>query len=331
MKPSAITAALPELFAAKRPVFIWGPSGAGKSSIVKQFAADHKLLLSDMRASQLDAIDVRGFPVPDMKSKTMEWLPATFLPKKNSKPGILFLDEMNGAMPSTASALYQLILDRRIGEYELPDNWAIVAAGNEAKDRGVTHAMPAPLNNRFCHIDFEVDADDWQQQAMKDKIHVMVRSFLRLKPAALHVFDSKVNPRCFPTPRSWYFADQIFKGEFTPSTKHELIKGTIGEGAAVEFFGFVRDVAVMPDIDSIMMNPEKAKLPGTPMVMHALVTTLVDDRMTVANYGRLMIYIRRLPQEIQVVFNRAAYSKDSRITTSREYIDWAIQNQDVIR
>lgn len=331
MKPSDVTTALKQLVAIQRPVFIWGPSGAGKSSVVKQFAEDNSLLLSDMRASQLESIDVRGFPMPDAKNKTMEWYPAPDLPRKGSKAGVLFLDEFNGAHPSTASAFYQLILDRRIGQYVLPDNWAVVAAGNNASDRGVTHGMPAPLSNRFCHIDFEVDADDWQLRAMKDKIHAHVRSFLRLKSSNLHVFDSKINPRSFPTPRSWYFADQIYKSDLSPATKHELIKGTIGEGAAVEFFGFVRDIAAMPDIDSVMMNPEHAALPGTPAVMHALVTTLVDDKLTLGNYDRMMKYIGRLPQEIQVVFNRSAYAKEQRITSSSVYVDWCVQNQDVIR
>jgi len=331
MKPSAVKTALRELRSLRRPVFLWGPSGAGKSSVVHQYAAENKLKLVDARASQMDSIDVRGFPIPDTKRKLMEWLPADFLPREGDPDGILFLDEMNGAMPSTASALYQLILDFRIGAYKLPENWTIIAAGNNAGDRGVTHQMPAPLNNRFCHIDFEIDADDWQIQAMKDKLHAHIRAYLRLKSTSLHVFDSKVNPRSFPTPRSWYFTDSIYKQDIPAAIKHELIVGTIGEGAAVEFFGFVRDIQHMPDIDGVVTNPERAPLPGSPAVMHALVTTLVDDRLTVGNYDRLMKYIARLPQEISVVFNRSAYAKDPRIASSTTYIDWCVANQDVIR
>ena len=323
--------------------------GLGKSEFVKQLVADLSkrdgfewgfatCFLATMTPPDLMGYMFKGErdfgngPITVTEPTLPLWMITTQgKPTSHYKRGILFLDEMNGAMPSTASALYQLILDFRIGAYKLPDNWTIIAAGNNAGDRGVTHQMPAPLNNRFCHIDFEIDADDWQIQAMKDKIHAHIRAHLRLKSANLHSFDSKINPRSFPTPRSWYFADQIYKQDVPAAIKHELIVGTIGEPHAVEFFGFVRDIQHMPDIDSVMMNPERAPLPGSPAVMHALVTTLVDDRLTVGNYDRLMKYIARLPQEISVVFNRSAYAKDPRIANSSTYIDWCVANQDVIR
>lgn len=331
MKPSVIKATLPTLLAMHRPVFIWGPSGAGKSSVVHQFCAENKLQLRDVRLSQLDAIDLRGFPVPDMKSKKTHWLPADFLPTKDDPAGVLFLDEMNGAKPAVGSAAYQLILDRRLGAYEFPDHWDIVAAGNNAGDRGVTHQMPAPLNNRFLHIDYEIDQDDWHKQAANDGIHAHIRSYLRLKSQSLHVFDGAKNPRSFPTPRSWYFADQLYKSALAAPVKHELIKGTIGEGTAAEFTGFCRDIAAMPNIDSILMNPAKAKLPGNQAVMHAVVTTLVDDKVEVANFDRIMEYVQRLPVELQVVFVRGAINKDDNVCNTTTYMDWGLRNQNFLR
>lgn len=331
MKPSVIKTVLPHMLAMKRPVFLWGKSGAGKSSLIAQVCEEQNLELRDVRLSQLDAIDLRGFPVPDMERKVTEWLPADFLPKEGAPPGVLFLDECNGAKPAVGSASYQLILDRRLGNYVLPDHWGIIAAGNNADDRGVTHAMPAPLNNRFCHIDYEIDPDDWHLQARKDGVHANIRSYLRLKPGSLHVFDSAVNPRSFPTPRSWYFADQIYKSDQPQAVKHELIRGTIGEGAAAEFIGFCRDIAAMPNMDSILMDPLKAKLPGTQAVMHAVVTTLIDDKVTVSNFGRIMGYVKRLPTEIQVVFVRGAIAKNDDVCNSSEYMEWGLANQNFIR
>lgn len=330
MKPSDIKTVIPGLLAQRRPVFLWGKSGIGKSSIVAQIAAEQKLQLRDVRLSQLDSIDLKGFPVPDMKSKRMSWLPADFLPTDADPPGVLFLDECNGAMPAVASTAYQLILDFKIGDYVLPKHWGIIAAGNNMDDRGVTHQMPAPLNNRFIHIDVDINADDFHKQAATDGIGRNVRSYLRFKPGSLHVFDSAINPRSFPTPRSWYFVDAIEKGPYTAAQKFELIKGTVGEGAAAEFIGFVRDVASMPDIDAILMNPEKTKLPGTQAVMHAVVTTLVDDKASVANFDRIMKYTERLPREIQVVFVRGAVHKDEAMTGCKSYMDWALKNQDIL-
>lgn len=339
MTPSAIASVLPKLIERRRPVFLWGKPGIGKSSVVNQVVAAMSRMLNDVRLSQLDSIDLRGFPVPDMKSKRMEWLPASFLPAPNAKPGVLFLDEFNGAMPAVMSPAYQLILEHRIGDYVLPANWSIIAAGNGGDDRGITHQMPAPLNNRFVHIDFELDAADWQRRAADDGIHPHIRAYLRMKPGSLHVFDSVLNPRSFPTPRSWYFVNELYSADFPNQDLHtsskpsgelfQLIAGTIGEGAAAEFIGFIRDIKDMPDIDSIMMDPKNAKLPGSQSVMHAVVTTLVD-KTKASNFGRLMSYIERLPVEFQLVFTRGAIGRDSNVTSCKEYSKWALANQNVI-
>jgi hypothetical protein len=329
MKPSEITAVLPKLLKSRRPVFLWGKSGIGKSAIIHQFCKANNLQLNDARLSQLESIDMKGFPVPDMKAKKMEWLPADFLPRQSDPPGLLFLDECNGALPATASAAYQLILDFRLGSYVFPEHWGIVAAGNNQSDRGVTHQMPAPLNNRFVHIDYDLNAEDWHKQAMVDNIHLNIRAYLRLKPGSLHVFDSAVNPRSFPTPRTWYFANELYESDYSPTQLFELLKGTVGEGAAAEFIGFCRDIAAMPDIDSILLDPEKAKLPGTQPVMHAVVTAL-GDKTTMSSFDRIMIYNERLPREVQAVYVRNALNKESRVANTKPYMDWALKNQDIL-
>ena len=329
MKPSDIASILPSLLADNMSVFLWGPSGAGKSSVVRQMAANNNLLLADVRVGQLDSIDIRGFPWPDGKKKQMEWLPADFLPREGDPPGILFLDEMNSAEPAVSGACYQLILDRRIGKYKLPDNWGIVAAGNNTSDRGVTYQMPAPLANRFEHIDFEIDQTDWLRQAAIDDIHPHFRAYLKIKSHALHVFDPVQNPRSFPTPRSWYMADKIYKGNYTPNQRLELIKGAIGEGAAGEFFGFVRDIKDMPDIDHIMMDPRRAPLPGSTPVTHAVSMTL-SDKAKAGNFAKLMDYIERLGREFQVAFVRAAVAREKNILNTERYIKWALANQNIM-
>lgn len=329
MKPSVVAEEIPFLLAQKRPVFIWGKSGIGKSSVMRQTAERNKLLLNDVRAGQLDSIDVRGFPVPDMKKRQMEWLPADFLPRESDKPGILFLDEMNGATPVVGNALYQLILDRRIGNYKLPDHWGLVAAGNYQGDRGVTYEMPAPLSNRFVHIDFVLDAHDWQVQAAADGIDPRIRAYLTLKPDSLHVYDSAINPRSFPSPRSWYFADQILKGNRKKDREVELLKGTVGEGAAIEFFGFCAQLADMPDIDFIMLNPKTAPLPKSQPVMHA-VSKALGDRTKASNFARVMEYVTRMQREFQIVFVTEVGTRDKAIMNTKAYTDWILVNHDVI-
>ena len=125
MKASSISDALRVLVAARRPVFIWGGPGVGKSSVVKQLAETLNVPLQDVRALLLDPVDLRGLPFlgSDGRSK---WATPEFLPQNGT--GILFLDELNAAPAMVQASCYQLVLDRKLGEYVLPDGWAIIAA-----------------------------------------------------------------------------------------------------------------------------------------------------------------------------------------------------------
>src|SRR5690349_18105341 len=110
---------------------LWGPPGIGKSSIVAQTAAAHGIGLIDVRLSQLAPTDLRGLPVAE--SGVARWYPPEFLPQDGA--GILFLDELNLAPPVMQGMAQQLILDRRVGSYRVPEGWFIWAAGNRKEDR----------------------------------------------------------------------------------------------------------------------------------------------------------------------------------------------------
>jgi len=100
----------------------------------------------------------------------------------------------------------QLILDRCLGEYQVPEGWVIFAAGNRQGDRGVTYSMPTPLANRFTHFGFDVNLDDWVLWAHQQGIDERIIAFLRFRPELLFDFDPALDPVAFPTPRSWEFA-----------------------------------------------------------------------------------------------------------------------------
>lgn len=327
MKPSSIRKVLPVLINEQRPVFLWGPPGVGKSDVVKHVAEDLKFELRDVRLSLMDPIDLKGFPTIDTVKKHMKWLPADFLPTKGK--GILFLDEMNAAPQSVQAAAYQLVLNRKIGEYELPPNWSVLAAGNRAGDRSVVHAMPAALANRFVHLDFDVNVDDWNHWAMENEIHLDVRAFIRFRPNLLHSFDPATNPRAFPTPRTWAFVNNIYKKNMSSEDEFELIKGTVGEGAAAEFSGFVRQIKDLPTVDQVLLDPENTKLPTNPGAQYAMCTVL-DGKATTGNIARIMKYIERMPVEFQTIFVRSAIRRDTKLTGTRAYTDWGIKNSSVL-
>ena len=166
MRPAQLMSILDREFLSTRsghhtPVMMWGPPGVGKSQMVAQVAEKHGVPVIDIRLSQMEPSDLRG--IPFRSGEHVEWAVPAMLPdaERHGVEGILFLDEITSAPPSVSAAAYQLILDRRLGEYRVPDGWAIFAAGNRQGDRGVTYSMPAPLANRFSHFEVDVNLDDW--------------------------------------------------------------------------------------------------------------------------------------------------------------------------
>ena len=181
--PNGAKKSIIRAFKKKRPIFMWGPPGIGKSDIVGQITEQLKNShLIDVRLSLWEPTDIKGIPYYAANDNTMMWAPPQELPTEEFAKKfdyiVLFLDEMNSAAPAVQAAAYQLILNRRVGQYKLPDNVLIVAAGNREADKGVTYRMPAPLANRFVHLELAVDFDDWFAWAVDNNIHNDVVGYL---------------------------------------------------------------------------------------------------------------------------------------------------------
>ena len=297
MRPSEVTKCLASLIPTKRPIYLWGPPGIGKSSVVRQAAQSLSLGLVDVRATLLDPVDLRGLPRLDGDQAV--WCPPAFLPRDGD--GVLFLDELAQAAPLVQAACLQLTLDRRIGEYELPTGWSVVAASNRSEDRAGTHRLISPLLNRFVHLDLEVSSEDWQSWAVANGIAPEVRAFLNYRPALLSQFDVTSNPRAFPTPRSWQFVSDVI-----PRTPNELLHpvaaGCVGEGPAAEFLGFLRLYRELPDLDQVLAKPDSSPVPREPAILYALVGALVERcRSTTTSLNNFVSYAMRLPDEFTLL------------------------------
>ena len=177
----------------------------------------------------------------------MTWAAPSELPSDPNSTAILFLDELNSAAPATQAAAYQLILNRRVGTYRLPDGVSIVAAGNRETDKGVTYRMPAPLANRFLHLELRTDFDDWLKWATLNQVHEQVVGYLGFAKQDLYDFDPKSTSRAFATPRSWSFVSELLEDDNLPeSTLTDLIAGAVGEGLAVKFMAHRKVAQQMP-------------------------------------------------------------------------------------
>jgi len=252
MKASDITKVVKQLIEKKLPVFIWGAPGIGKSSIVKQIAASKALEFIDLRLSLLDPTDLKGIPFFNAKTKEGVWAKPSFLPSAPHSKGILFLDEINTAPPAVQASAYQLILDRKVGEYELPSGWSIVAAGNRENDRGVVYKMPPPLANRFVHFEMEVDFNDWKAWAYDAKIESAIIAYLAYDKSMLFTFDATSNEKSFATPRSWEYVDSIVKSGIETELILDSISGAVGREAAIGYLSFKKVMKDLPDLGSIL-------------------------------------------------------------------------------
>lgn len=263
----------------KRPIFLWGPPGIGKSDVVKQITDSlSNSHLIDIRLSLWEPTDIKGIPYFDANQGKMVWGAPSELPDEEFAKAfdniVLFLDEMNSAAPAVQAAAYQLILNRRVGQYKLPDNVIIVAAGNREADKGVTYRMPAPLANRFIHLEMAVNFDDWFQWAVNNKIHKDVVGYLNFAKKDLYDFDPKSPSRSFATPRSWTFVSELLEEDTDENTTTDLVAGAVGEGLAVKFMAHRKIAANMPNPTDILAGKVKEMSTKEISAMYSLTVSL---------------------------------------------------------
>lgn len=324
MRPKHLSAALATCMDAGQPAFVWGPPGIGKSDIVRALAKSRGAALVDIRAALMDPVDMRG--IPHVREGATYWAPCGFLPTRPG-PGIIFADELNAAPPMTQAAWYQLILDRALGEYRLPDGWTIFAAGNRETDRAVVHRMPSALANRFLHLEAELHFDDWREWALGNDIATEVLAFLSFKSKLLHEFDPQ--QKAFPTPRSWAFVSRLLKSGMPKECELDMLSGTVGKGAASELVAFLRVFRGLPSPDAILMDPKGAAVPKDPATLYALSGSLAA-RADRENFEAITTYCNRLPPEFAVLTIKDAAVRDNAVCSTRAFIAWAAKNKEVL-
>ena len=316
ISPSRLKLAIDHATRRKRPLFVWGAPGIGKSDIVAAVAAEQKRPLIDIRLPLMEPTDMRGIPyLADVKiydkdgklvkdevgvplsEKVFRWSNPSDLPTDPNSRALVFFDEMSAAPPSVQAATYQIILNRRIGTYTLPDDVVIVAAGNRVKDKGVAYNMPTPLANRFSHVTLAVDFDDWKEWALLNRVHKDVVGYLSFQPNDLNNFNPSNDSYAFATPRSWYFASELIQEEgpngnlvdtsLPSDVLGDLIKGTVGEGPGIKFMTYRQSAANLPHAKDILSGKVTKLNTKQIDIMYALTTALCYELIDSAKRGEI--------------------------------------------
>ena len=257
------------------PVFIWGPPGTGKSALVRKFAESVGLPCVSLLGSQLAPEDLIGVPqIIDGKSR---FCPPTMIAR--DEPYCLFLDELNACSQDVQKAFYSLILDRRIGEFELPKGTIVIGAGNRAEDAAITRPLSSALINRLVHIQLRASASDWLAWAEGESVNELVVSYIRTRPDHLWSKPPK-HEEPFSTPRSWSMlatALDAYGAGLLEDDIAALAAGLLTPAHAQQFLAFSRLRERMHDLGSIIRGergwPEK---PEERDILYFLVMQLRD-------------------------------------------------------
>jgi hypothetical protein len=310
------------------PVMLWGAPGIGKSDAVNQVGAARGWKVIDFRANLREPVDVRGIPVPDLTTGTTRWLAPDELPRadRDGEHGILFLDEINTASPQMMAVLFGLVLDRRAGEYILPDGWTIVAAGNRVSDRAAAQRMPTALRNRFAHIFITPDVDAWCTWATRNNLAPEVVAFVRLRPMLIHQMPVG-DENAFPTPRSLTKAAKYVNAP--KAMRLRLFASLVGDGVAAELDGFIELYRSLGSLDDIIADPANAPLPTESSVRYAVCTGL-GRLATRKTLPAIIEYANRLPRESQILVVHDATTREPKLKETAAYGAWAVKNQDII-
>lgn len=279
-------------YRAKRSLMTWGTIGIGKSREIeatacylaeqkgKIFLKDKlqdngktdktkeekkgKFCIIDIRLSQIDATDIKGIPFRNKDATATTWLLPDWLPTAgDGTEGILFFDEINLAPPSIQASAYSLILDRKIGNYILPEGWICLAAGNRVEDKSNVFEMATALENRFGHCELTPPtSDEWKDWALEHNIDKRVIAFILWKPDSLMTFKPEeqmrieLKEKAFATPRTWEYASDLITGIEDFDTVELLTATAVGLGLSTQFRAFL-DLRVKINFKEIINNPDK--------------------------------------------------------------------------
>jgi len=312
------------------PTYFHGPPGVGKSQALHQLADEDDIGFIDIRAGTKLPEDFSGIPVPDLEKRMAVWLKASFWPdeKRDGKEGIILFDELTDTSKPVQSCLYQVILDRRIGDVELPDGWWPCAAGNRRTDRAAAQALSTALANRFAHIDIEPDAIAFYQWAItQEHMGDLVPGFIRAFPHLLHSMEG-ADLRAFPTPRSWEQVAKAIDG-CPPELQLQVVAALVGDGAAGEFHGFLRTVD-LTDLEDIEKDPKGTHIPKELSSKWAL-TCMLSRYMTKQNIGAISTYIKRgdFGKDFEIACMLDGTQRDHLLTETTAFSQFAQRNQDL--
>ena len=302
---AAARAALIEQYAdpvlRRRASMLWGTRGVGKSSVVQQVARHFGVPLVDLRLTTIEPVDIRGaIYADDVQGRTV-WFPPEFLPSPDHPEGILFLDELTAADQRLQISAYSLILDRRVGNYRLPDGWQVIAAGNAGFHGAVCHDMGTALADRMFHFNVQTVIDAFLDHALANGFAPEVMAYLKVRPDKLDDTQAQLaNDHLIgASPRGWEDVSNVLKSALSGPVQRLFVQGRIGAANAAEFFGVLRELRAAVDVLRLLASrpgeETAALLPATLDGLYGLIYGLLAASSDGPKLARALDIVEQLP------------------------------------
>jgi MoxR-like ATPase len=286
----------------RRATMLWGTRGVGKSSIVHQVAAHCGVPLIDLRLTTIEPVDIRGAIYADDSQEKTVWFPPEFLPDTDRPEGVLFLDELTAADQRLQISAYSLILDRRVGHYELPDGWLVVAAGNAAFHGAVSHDMGTALADRMFHFNVQTVIGAFLDYAIANDFAPEVMAYLKVRPDRLDDTQAQLaNDHLIgASPRGWEDVSNVIRSDLSDAAKQVFVQGRLGAANAAEFFGVLRELQAGVDVVRLLdarHGPETvALLPRSLDALYGMTYALLAAASEPRTLSRALEIIEQLPE-----------------------------------
>jgi MoxR-like ATPase len=323
-------------------IMIVGGSGIGKSQIISDLAEEMGLAFVDWRLSSMTIVDLVGVPSMNDRGRTVFGAPEGWFPEPGVR-GVLLVDELSSAPPSTQAQAYQVFREGRVGPHVIPDSWFVLAAANRTNDRGVHFQMPRPLAARFRWYEVVPALDDWIAWAAgRGYLEPEVYAFLRHSPQWLYAApaDNRTGP--WPNPRSWAYVSRTIQRHVRehPSDREKAlgaaridIQGEVGPAAATQLYAFSRFFRDLPDPDDIVAGrgswmPDASR----PDVLWATIGAVVSRLQKAESLEPFVRWCMRLPSNFAVLaaMDAARLGKkvQDKLFSAPSWASWAEQHRD---
>lgn len=334
---------------ADKTYIIEGGIGIGKSSITKLFdAAKYHVVTVD--CTQLDVGDIQ-IPSIDRERGIVEYMPNVMFFGDGSKPVVINLDEIGKANRTVQNALLPILLEHRVGNRPLPAGSVVFGTTNLGAE-GVGDLFQAHACNRVSFIEMRnPTADEWVEWGLHNQVHEAMLAWAKEEQSRLfgsfkdhdrpddfpYGFHPKEKRRSFATPRSLYLASIELREDRRaavgdPDITLAAIAGNIGPRAALDLMAFVELSDKLPAWATITNAPEKAVLSLDNAAALMMTVFRAVMRTTAGTLDPVMVYIKRLPKEMQCVFaTQLLRANKPWAVTNMQFTQWIRENHWVMK